>query len=117
MQRRILSFDDIDLGAIMVRMLIRYMWSEMDSDFSMPKRFQPARGVVFSLSSRWKKEMGDVVFSSYRGLIVDTTVRSVRNIVQISNSGKIEVVAYGQHSLFSTYHSLPSSDWGKCLLR
>jgi hypothetical protein len=60
-----LSFDEIDLGAIMVRMLIRYMWSEIDSALAMPKRTQPALLVVFSRSRRWKKGTGEDVFSAY----------------------------------------------------
>jgi len=62
---RILSFEEIDLGAIMVRILMRYMWSEMDSALLIPNRIQPALLVVFSRSRRWKKGIGEDVFSAY----------------------------------------------------
>jgi hypothetical protein len=43
----------------MVMMDMRYMWSEILSPLSIPKRRQPSRGVVFRRSRRWKKGMGD----------------------------------------------------------
>lgn len=53
--------EDSEEGAIMVRMDMRYMWSEMDSPCTIPKRRQPSRLVVFSRSSRWKKGSGESV--------------------------------------------------------
>jgi hypothetical protein len=53
-----------DAGAIMVRMDMRYMWSEMLSQWLMPKRRQPARLVVLRRSSRWKKGTGEAVDSA-----------------------------------------------------
>lgn len=49
-----------DSGTSMVIIDIRYMWSEMDSPDSMPKRRHPSRFLVFSNSRRWKKGIGDV---------------------------------------------------------
>ncbi len=46
----------------MVKMDMRYMWSEIDSPAVMSKRFQPSRLVVFRRSRRWKKGIGEVGF-------------------------------------------------------
>lgn len=43
---------------------MRYMWSEMDSPLSIPKRRQPSRLVVLRRSRRWKKGTGEGEFSS-----------------------------------------------------
>lgn len=50
--------DEREGGASMVRMDMRYMWSEMDSPCLMWKRHQPSRLVVFRRSRRWKKGIG-----------------------------------------------------------
>lgn len=42
----------------MVRMDMRYIWSEMDSPCLMWKRHQPSRLVVFRRSRRWKNGIG-----------------------------------------------------------
>ena len=52
--------EESEVGANMVMIDIRYMWSEIDSPLRMLKRRQPSRGVVFKRSSRWKKGMGVV---------------------------------------------------------
>ncbi len=49
-------------GASIVRIDMRYIWSEIDSPAVMLKRLQPSRLVVFSRSRRWKKGTGDVGF-------------------------------------------------------
>jgi len=43
----------------MVMMDMRYMWSEMDSPWLMPKRRHPSRLVVLRRSRRWKKGRGE----------------------------------------------------------
>lgn len=68
------SLDVKDAGAIMVMMDMRYMWSEMDSQLSMPKRRQPARWVVLRRSRRWKKGRGEVVEEAY---VRESSVRTV----------------------------------------
>jgi len=59
-QRGMLRREERVEGASMVRMDMRYMWSEMDSPFSILKRRQPARGVVFRRSMRWKNGRGEL---------------------------------------------------------
>jgi hypothetical protein len=55
---------------------MRYMWSEMDSPWSMPNLRQPSRLVVFRRSRRWKNGTGeDECFSS--GVMVERTVSGV----------------------------------------
>ena len=46
----------------MVKMDMRYIWSEIDSPAVISKRFQPSRLVVFRRSRRWKKGIGEVGF-------------------------------------------------------
>jgi hypothetical protein len=58
------SFEETDVGAIMVITLMRYMWSEMDSPEDMPKRRHPARLVVLRRERRWKKGTGEEVDSA-----------------------------------------------------
>lgn len=53
-----LSLELSDAGASIVMMDMRYMWSEMDSPVSMPKRRQPSRLVVLRRVRRWRKERG-----------------------------------------------------------
>lgn len=56
------SFEARDGGVSSVIIDIRYMWSEMDSPWLMPKRRQPSRFVVLRRSRRWKKGKGEVEF-------------------------------------------------------
>ena len=52
--------EESEVGANMVMIDIRYIWSEIDSPPRMLKRRQPSRGVVFKRSRRWKKGIGVV---------------------------------------------------------
>lgn len=74
----------------MVRMDMRYMWSAMDSQLSMPKRRQPARLVVLRRSSRWKKGMGDDVFSAYLGRMSVSSVK--RQLLLLSHDIPLSTV-------------------------
>ena len=73
-------------GASMVMMDIRYMWSEMDSPDSIPKRRHPSRFVVFSRSRRWKKGTGDVGFVGIGNESLDTSVSFISPRLQMSFS-------------------------------
>lgn len=66
-------------GASSVMMAMRYMWSEIDSPWFMPKRRQPSRFVVFRRVRRWKKGTGEVVCDTgWKGAgMVERTVEGV----------------------------------------
>lgn len=68
----------------MVMMDMRYMWSEIDSPWFMPKRRQPSRFVVLRRSRRWKKGTGEVVCGSGRWAagIVERIVEGIQSGVE-----------------------------------
>jgi hypothetical protein len=76
-QRDMLMREAMLVGATMARIAMRYMWSEIDSPFSMPTLAQPVRLVVFSRSMRWKKGTGEVMSCAGRCGIVESTAGDV----------------------------------------
>jgi hypothetical protein len=70
---------------------MRYMWSEIDSPWVMPKRRQPSRLVVFRRSRRWRKGIG--VVGGVVGAGVGRVERTVDGQVRFGwERKKVEVI-------------------------